>query len=799
MGVLWSKIFRDLWGNKGRTLQVVLIIGIGAAAVGMIISTRNLVIPGMVDIWTRGNPAMINFGVNPPLTEQEMEALKRVEGVATIEGFSSTTLEWKLKKEDEWKQGGLTARADYEDQKLTQLELVSGPWPHEKVMSVEQGSEGFFKIPQGGKVYIKVNDREELVQIGGEVYNPLSQPAYFGGTAQFYADPLYYERLVGDKEFSQLRVSAAEWDEPAVTELANRLQEKMEQQDKSVFRQITDPNKHFFQDQMDGLFYMLGVMAILSLLLGLLLVYNTINSIISRQTDQVGVMKAVGARTGKILRLFLTTVFFYGLMALLLALPLGIWGGWSIASWLITSFGADIGGFDISETAVIAMVLICLLAPMVASVIPVMRGARITVREAITTYGLSTKPGLIERLGARMKRVSRLFLLTISNTFRNKGRIILTEIVLVLSGLIFMMVMSIRDSAVYTVNDTMFEILDGDITLVFDQPERIEHIEQLALMHPEVSQVESWEFAGATIRPADQPETDDDESIQLFGIPIPTIMYGYQLRGGRWLDPNDSYAIVMNTKLAEEVGVGVGDRVTIKYSEFNQHDFQVVGLVFDPIFTTSADVPRDILLEDLNHPGRVGSIWINTHNQDPDAQIEIAKALRAYFDQNNVKMSPIRGIFGGFGGEATVQVARAIINQFNFIVVLAGIMALVIAIVGSIALSGTISLSVMERTREIGVMRAIGANNWTVARLFMGEALILGWLSWLIALPFSQPAGRVMMTSLSAAFQQEYIYHYTPVGTLMWLAIITVLSILASWLPARSATRISVRESLVYQ
>ncbi len=56
-----------------------------------------------------------------------------------------------------------------------------------------------------------------------------------------------------------------------------------------------------------------------------------------------------------------------------------------------------------------------------------------------------------------------------------------------------------------------------------------------------------------------------------------------------------------------------------------------------------------------------------------------------------------------------------------------------------------------------------------------------------------------MMASLSAAFKQEYIYHYTPTGALLWLAIITVLSILASWLPARSATRVSVRQSLVYQ
>jgi putative ABC transport system permease protein len=126
-------------------------------------------------------------------------------------------------------------------------------------------------------------------------------------------------------------------------------------------------------------------------------------------------------------------------------------------------------------------------------------------------------------------------------------------------------------------------------------------------------------------------------------------------------------------------------------------------------------------------------------------------------------------------------------------------MAIIIAIVGSIALSGTISLSVMERTREIGVMRAIGASSWDISRLFIGEGLILGWLSWLIALPLSLPAGRIMLTAISQAFRQDYLYHYTPTGALLWFGIITILSVLASWAPARSATRISVRESLAYQ
>ena len=388
MGVLWWKILRDIWGNKGRTLQVVLIIGMGAAAIGMIIGTRNLVVPGMENIWQSSNPAMINLFVFPPVDENELQVLRHVEGVETIEGFSNSTIEWRLTPEGEWLQAGLTALADYENQQLNKLELSSGEWPQEEVMSVELGSDSFYGIPIDGVVYLRVDDREVEVNINGVVYNTLSQPAAFGGTAQFYTTMDYYEYLVGNRDFGRLNVTAPVWDEDAVTELADRLQAKLEEQDKDSGRFITDPNKHFFQDQIDGLFFLLGVMGLLALLLGLLLVYNTMNALISRQVDQIGVLKAVGARTWQVFRLFIVAVLIYGLLAMLVAVPLGIAGAWGIASWLIGSFGADAGEFDISMMAVYTMVAITLIAPLLASLLPIFsaRASLSARRSALTVW-----------------------------------------------------------------------------------------------------------------------------------------------------------------------------------------------------------------------------------------------------------------------------------------------------------------------------------------------------------------------------------------------------------------------------
>jgi putative ABC transport system permease protein len=204
-----------------------------------------------------------------------------------------------------------------------------------------------------------------------------------------------------------------------------------------------------------------------------------------------------------------------------------------------------------------------------------------------------------------------------------------------------------------------------------------------------------------------------------------------------------------------------------------------------------------VLLRDLGYVGRGQAVWIQTIRNDPQSQIQTAKDLREYYESKGIDVNPVRGVFGM--GDSKTETSMAIVGQLNFLIILLGVMAVVIGAVGSIALSGALSLSVMERRREIGVMRAIGASSWTIFRLFIGEGLILGWLSWLIALPLSIPAGRIMVQAIGSALQSELFYNFYTRGPIIWLVVITILSILASWLPARGATKISVRESLAYQ
>ena len=379
MGAINSKIYRDIWSHKSRTLQVVMIIAIGAAALGLIVGTRNLVVPGMQNQWRSAHPAMINLFITPSISQDDLDVLRKEDGVVQVEGLGSTAIEWRTDPSEEWKAGGINFRADYNNQTLNHLEQVEGDWPSGNQASISQGDDSFFKIPKNGTVYIRFEDKEYTLHTRGVVYNMLQQPAYFGGTAQFFISQDEYERITDDPDFNQALITGVKYDEVQTAELADRVQKRIEKMGSDSTRFITDPNKHFFQDSLDGLFYLLGILGALALVLGLLLVYITINAIITQQVDQIGIMKAIGARTGQILRLYISGIFVYSFLAMLIAVPLGVFGAWSVSAWLISSFGSNPGPFQYSMEAVWTMLIIVYVAPMLAALIPIFNGARITV------------------------------------------------------------------------------------------------------------------------------------------------------------------------------------------------------------------------------------------------------------------------------------------------------------------------------------------------------------------------------------------------------------------------------------
>ena len=136
----------------------------------------------------------------------------------------------------------------------------------------------------------------------------------------------------------------------------------------------------------------------------------------------------------------------------------------------------------------------------------------------------------------------------------------------------------------------------------------------------------------------------------------------------------------------------------------------------------------------------------------------------------------------------------------NILVIFLLIMALLTAFVGSIGLMGTMSISVLERTREIGVMRTIGAVDFVVMQSVVIEGLVIGLITWVIAIGLSYPISYALLKIIGQAMAgSTFALIFTPIGIVLWLGAVIILSIIASIMPARNAARLTINEVLAYE
>ncbi|UCF29359.1 MAG: ABC transporter permease, partial [Chloroflexota bacterium] len=325
---------------------------------------------------------------------------------------------------------------------------------------------------------------------------------------------------------------------------------------------------------------------------------------------------------------------------------------------------------------------------------------------------------------------------------------------------------------------------------------RSKRIDGLALTNPQVKDVESWLVLPGIARPVEQNESQvDDARIRMFGLPPTSTMYQPELREGRWLSESDQHSVVITERLASEKSWTIGDRITLTDTNQRETDWDIVGITYDPLANSDVFVPLARLQQEQRQTGRVNTLWMTTNNPDPEATQAVALELSEFFETRNLDVTPS----GTFGYLTMAEIISQTQGGYSLIFQLLSIMGVIIAIVGGVGLSGVLTLNVLERRREIGVMRSIGASSWRVIRISIGEGVLLGWVSWLIALPLSIPAAYLLATrGLSFALNQQLSYQFSPIGAVIWLVLITLLAVIASSFPARSAAKVSVRESLTY-
>ncbi|MEE9264389.1 MAG: FtsX-like permease family protein [Vicinamibacteria bacterium] len=212
----------------------------------------------------------------------------------------------------------------------------------------------------------------------------------------------------------------------------------------------------------------------------------------------------------------------------------------------------------------------------------------------------------------------------------------------------------------------------------------------------------------------------------------------------------------------------------------------VVGIVISSPTSPVAYANRDVVAASVGEAGTANRAVVATRVSDRDRK----QLLEAAFERGGLEVSSSQLV-----AEARAIMEDHLLMVANFLLV----MALVSMMVGGLGLATTMSLAVLERTREIGVLRAIGAPHRTIRRIVIVEGLVIGILSSAIAVPLSLPMSVVVGNAFGRImFQAPIVFVTAPSGLAIWMAVMLVLSTLASLYPAWIATRLTTSEALAY-
>ena len=242
--------------------------------------------------------------------------------------------------------------------------------------------------------------------------------------------------------------------------------------------------------------------------------------------------------------------------------------------------------------------------------------------------------------------------------------------------------------------------------------------------------------------------------------------------------------------MKDQPDIKLGDVVTLKM-EGREQEWQVVGIVQGILTGPIGYVNQDYLARELRFVGRSGWTLIIADQHDGAYQADLAERLKERFDAAGMRVT---------NAGTTGEIRDNIESQFNIIVVLLAVMAVLIALVGGLGLMGTMSINVLERTREIGVMRAVGASDGSVLRIVLVEGVLVGLISWIVGGLLAYPMGQLLSNIVGTSLLESPLnYQFAINGAIGWLAAVLAIASLASFLPAWNASRLSVRQILAYE
>ncbi len=799
MEARWRKVLADLWGNKTRTLLTVLTIAVGVFAMGLNRAVAVIIIEDMAADYQAANPHQAII-YTQPFGDEMLRSAQRLPGVSGAEGWSQVSTRAVL-PDNKKVNIQICGIPEFSKMRIDKLRLVGDTSPRlaDREVWIEAGSLSRLPVKIGDTVNVELaGGRIRQLRVAGFVHDVSFPPTNFTGLVLAYTTRPTIEWLGGTDQYDQLLITVTDrqTDKAHVEEIALTVKNHFEEAGYTVRgTSIYNPGRHFSYDIFMGVVAILNVLGVAIVLLSMFLVINTVNVLLNQHIKQIGIMKAIGGRLDQLVAMYIVLIMSFGVLALLVAAPLSALAAYAVCGGLSGFINIHLSGFRMVQSAFTLQAITALGVPLAAGLAPILGTTRITVREAISSYGISAgkkisqreRSAAIQEFFARL--VSRPLLISLHNTFRRKGRLVMMLSILSLGGAIFIAVFNLWGEFDVTIKEVQGYVLANN-NVYFSQPYRFARVENMLKTIPGITSVEGWISAQGELQ---YPDADSKTNILFFGPPADSTLISPIITAGRWLQPGDQNALVIGNHLTKLFpNLQVGDQLAVKIGD--QQTFwhivgiyRLVGNVNPPIVYAN----YDYLARVLGQSGMVYSLRVITTQNTAAAEQQVSKQLDELFRKKGIKVSQVQT-----GSDWRTQQS----STLNVLVYFLLSMALLIVVVGGLGLMTTMSMNVLERTREIGILRAIGASNGAVQRLVMVEGMLIGVISWALAVILSFPLTFLLNIGVGAAlFQMPLKFTFSWNGLVYWLVGILLLAALASLLPAGRALRLTVRDVLAYE
>ena len=847
MKTLRLKTWRDLWLFKARTTLVVLAIAVGAAASGVAMTSLIVLRRDLREGYRATNPAHAILSTSPfdAALAKQVAALP---GVAAAEARRLDMAQLLPAAGDPHPLWLYTLPGAPTVGRLAPQDGAPLPPPPGTIL-LERSVRAALALDVGDEVVVRLSDGDTFrLSVAGFVHDMAVPPTTVQPTIYGYIADETAARLGLPGEANQLvirleqkgpgsrgQVPGAEPSAPGtslveptraeVETTVTAVADWLEQEGVVVGRAgIPEPGVHLMQSNVDTGLLMIGILGALTLLLGAFVVTNVISAVVAQQTPQIGVLKALGGGRGLVARQYGRMVLIFGGLALLLAVPLGLVGAWFMSSMLATQLNYDIPSFGLTWSTLLVQAVGALLLPLLAALGPLRAAARLSIREALAGQG-EEKRLAPRRLGpfapwrVRLARPSSLLLVAVRNVARRPARLALTVAALALAGALFMATFGLRQG-LYGAVEILVGEFEADAQIDLAEPQAAVRLRRIAddieteflLRNSVSSRIELWGVA-------DGRRVYDDgrvgSSFTLYGVPPTTQIAPSAERAGSWLGEEGSRglqpSLYINYETEKLLGrPAVGEELALRLNGRQDAAAELVGISLRP-FDPAAYMPLADFERATGQRGRAGRLVVYLDEQRPpttDGRLlpegDISSAT-AVGRSSAVVATELAARLAAAGivvtSAETAESFRAGYRaQFDGLVALLMSLAGLTALVGGLGLGNTMALNVLERSREIGVLRALGGRRPLLRRLVLAEGLLIALSSVavaaLLALPLTAALGRVMGVSLLGS---PLRFAFVPGAAAAWLGLVVVIAVVACWLPAERAGRMSIREALAYE